>query len=88
MYRDLFCFQYMDVNFVNVIESKVTEGIVEWTYWPEGTGYFSKVVNILAETRSGPLTLTPFPFVYTVKEICFHLLRFLAIPSFHLLNCL
>lgn len=44
---------------------------------------FHRVRNILAATTSGPLTSSPLPSVYTVNEICFHLLIFLPTPIFH-----
>lgn len=40
-------------------------------------------MNILAATNSGPLTSTPLSVVYTVNEICFHLLIFLLTPAFY-----
>lgn len=82
MCRTLFWFHCMDVNFVNVKESKGAGGAVEQTHLHEGTAFFSKVVKILVATNSSPFTSTPFTFVYIMNEICFHLPRFLSIYNF------
>lgn len=54
------------------------------TGWYEGAGWgFWPSLIIWAATNSGPLTSTPFHVVYTMNEICFHLLRHYPLLIFH-----